>query len=76
LEASLEHIFVSGTFTSPPRWEFCISETIRFFPHSSDFLLAENNFEKRRQIKGSGIGADPKLILVSKTIILKFMKES
>lgn len=58
-------LLMAGSTTGPPRWEFCITEIIRFFPHGSDFLLAHDRKEKRSTVAGSDHGVDPAVTTVS-----------
>jgi len=48
-----------GSLVPLPRWEFCVDETLKFFPHAINGLLAENcelREEKREKVIGVGRG--------------------
>jgi hypothetical protein len=38
-----------GSHESIPRWEFCVDETLKFFPHAINALLAENCEERQEK---------------------------
>jgi hypothetical protein len=40
-----------GSSHGVPRWEFCASETMKFFPHGSDYLLYKQTRGEVRKLR-------------------------